>query len=230
MIEIRGLVKRYGPVTAIDGVTFTVRSGVVTGFVGGNGAGKSTTMRILLGLSRADSGMAYVNGRTYRELRRPLREIGGLLEPRAFHPGRSGRDHLLALGASHGIGTGRVDTLLELVGLGAAGRCRAGTYSLGMAQRLGIATALLGDPATLVLDEPANGLDPGGIRWLRNLLREWAAQGRTVLLSSHVISEVAVTADRLVMIGNGRVLADAATAELARRYGSVEDAYFEVAR
>ena len=228
MIEVRGLVKRYGKAVAVDGLSFSVRPGVVTGFVGPNGAGKSSTMRMILGLDRPDAGTALVGGRRYGEWPVPLREVGALLEARSCHPGRTGRGHLLALAASNGIGAGRVDAVLDRVGLTAAKRRRVGGYSLGMAQRLGIAAALLGDPHTLLFDEPANGLDPAGIRWLRELLRSLAAEGRTVLLSSHLIGEVALTADRLVVVGRGRLLAETTVRELEARSGSVEDGYFEL--
>ncbi|MFD4640826.1 ABC transporter ATP-binding protein [Lentzea sp. NPDC058436] len=214
MIEVRDLVKNYDTTTAVDGVSFTVRPGVVTGFLGPNGAGKSTTMRMIVGLDRPTSGSAEVNGRPYREHAAPLGEIGVLLEARAVHPGRSPRDHLLALGATHGIGARRVDEVLDLVGLSAVARRRAGGFSLGMGQRLGIGAALLGDPRTVMLDEPVNGLDPDGIRWIRALLRGLAEEGRTVFISSHLMSEMALTADHLVVLGRGRLLADLSVADL----------------
>src|SRR3954463_10430566 len=193
---------------AVDALSFDVRPGSVTGFLGPNGSGKSTTMRLILGLDRPDAGQARINGHRYRELRWPLREVGALLEAKAFHPGRSARSHLAALAAGNAIPRVRVDEVLDLVGLtGAAGR-RAGKFSLGMGQRLGVAAALLGDPAVLLLDEPTNGLDPQGINWLRGLLRESARQGRTVLVSSHLMSETAVTVDHLVILGKGRLLVD----------------------
>src|ERR1700751_5743293 len=226
MIEARGLVKRYGPTTAVDNLSFDVRPGTVTGFLGPNGAGKSTTMRMILGLDRPDAGMARVNGKSYHELRWPLREVGALLEAKAFHSGRSARAHLTALAVSNGIPRRRVNDVLEITGLGQAADRRAGKFSLGMAQRMGIAAALLGDPAVLLLDEPVNGLDPEGIRWIRNLLKNLAAQGRTVLISSHLISEVAQTADRLVVIGQGRLLAQTTVAELSARSNSLEEAFF----
>jgi ABC-2 type transport system ATP-binding protein len=228
MIEVRGLSKRYGPTVAVDGLSFDVRPGVVTGFLGPNGAGKSTTMRLMLDLDTPDAGQVRIDGRRYRELRWPLREVGALLEARSFHPGRSARAHLAALAASNGIGRSRVEEVLELVGLaGAAGR-RAGRFSLGMGQRLGIAAALLGDPGVLLLDEPVNGLDPEGIRWIRTLLRSLASQGRTVLVSSHLIGELARTADQVVVIGRGRLLAEASVAELSAGSASLEEAFFEL--
>ena len=203
MIEARGLVKRYGSTTAVDHLSFDVRPGTVTGFLGPNSAGKSTTMRMILGLDRPDAGTARINGQGYHELRWPLREVGALLEARAFHPGRSARGHLTALAAGNAIPSQRVEEVLEITGMSPAADRRAGKFSLGMAQRLGIAAALLGDPPVLLLDEPVNGLDPEGIRWIRNLLKNLAARGRTVLISSHLISEVAQTADDLVVIGQG---------------------------
>ena len=208
MIVARGLTKAYGPTTAVDGVDFTVEPGRVTGFLGPNGAGKSTTMRMILGLDRPSAGSVTVDGHRYRDSPAPLREVGALLEARAMHPGRSARNHLRWLAASNGIPPRRVDEVLELVGLEKVARQRVGRFSLGMGQRLGIAVALLGDPRTVVLDEPVNGLDPEGIRWVRNLARSLAAEGRTVFVSSHLMSEMALTADHLVVIGRGRVLAD----------------------
>ena len=226
MIEARGLVKRYGPTTAVDDLSFDVRPGTVTGFLGPNGAGKSTTMRMIIGLDRPDAGQVKVGGRSYRDLRSPLREVGALLEAKAFHPGRTARAHLAALAASNSIPRGRVEEVLAITGLGKAANRRAGKFSLGMAQRLGIAAALLGDPGVLLLDEPVNGLDPEGIRWIRNLLKSLAAEGRTVLISSHLISEVAQTADRLIVIGQGRLLAQTTVAELSARSNSLEEAFF----
>jgi ABC-2 type transport system ATP-binding protein len=225
MIEIRGLSKRYGPAVAVDDLSFIVRPGRVTGFLGPNGSGKSTTLRMIIGLDYPDAGYARIGGRAYRELRWPLREVGALLEARAFHPGRSARAHLAALAASNRIPAARVDEVLATVGLAEVAGRRAGKFSLGMAQRLGIATALLGDPGVLLLDEPVNGLDPEGIRWLRTLLQDLAAQGRTVLVSSHLISEMALTAERLVVIGQGRLLAEASVAELSARGDSLEDVF-----
>ncbi len=228
MIEVRGLSKRYGPIVAVDGLSFDVRPGVVTGFLGPNGAGKSTTMRMVLGLDAPDAGEARIGGRRYRDLRWPLREVGALLEARTFHPGRSGRDHLRALAASNGLPRSRVEEVLGLVGLAEVAGRRAGRFSLGMGQRLGIAAALLGDPKVLLLDEPVNGLDPAGIRWVRDLLRSLAAQGRAVLVSSHLIGEIARTADHVVVIGRGRLLADTSVAELSARSPSLEEAFFEL--
>ena len=219
MIEAIGLTKRYGGRTAVDDVTFTVRPGKVTGFLGPNGAGKSTTMRMVVGLDRPTAGSVTVNGRPYAQHRAPLGEVGVLLEAKAVHPGRPARDHLLAQAATHGIGRRRVEEVMELTGLTSAARKRAGQFSLGMGQRLGIATALLGDPATLILDEPVNGLDPEGVLWVRTLLRGLAAEGRTVFLSSHLMSETALTADHLVVIGRGRVVADAPVADVVALAG-----------
>src|SRR5512142_2262942 len=225
MIEARGLTKRYGSTVAVDELSFDVRPGSVTGFLGPNGSGKSTTMRLILGLDRPDAGQVRVGGRRYRDLRWPLREVGALLEARAFHPGRSAGAHLSALAAGNAIPRRRVREVRELVGLTGTERRRAGTFSLGMAQRLGIAAALLGDPRVLLLDEPVNGLDPEGIHWIRELLRSLAAQGRVVFVSSHLISEMALTADRLVVIGRGRLLAETSVAELSARAGSLEAAF-----
>jgi ABC-2 type transport system ATP-binding protein len=217
VIEMTGLTKKYGAKTAVDGLTVTVRPGVVTGFLGPNGAGKSTTMRLILGLDRPTKGIVTVNGRRYDELAAPLHDVGALLEARSVHPGRSARNHLLALGASHGIGAKRVAALLDLVGLTQVAHQRVGAFSLGMGQRLGIAAALLGDPAVLLLDEPANGLDPEGIRWIRELLRRLAAEGRTVFVSSHVMSEMALVAEHLVVIGRGKLIADVPVDDFIRR-------------
>jgi ABC-2 type transport system ATP-binding protein len=214
MIEATDLTKRYGEKTAVDGLSFTIQPGVVTGFLGPNGSGKSTTMRMLLGLDAPTSGRATVNGRSYRDLRAPLCEVGALLEARAIHTGRTARNHLLALAATNGIGRKRVDDLLEMVGLAQVANKRAGGFSLGMGQRLGIASALLGDPHTLILDEPVNGLDPEGILWIRTLLRSLAAEGRTVFVSSHLMSEMALTATHLIVIGQGRLIADTSVADL----------------
>jgi ABC-2 type transport system ATP-binding protein len=228
MIEVRNLSKRYGATVAVDRLSFDVRPGAVTGFLGPNGAGKSTTMRLLLGLDLPDAGQALIGGRRYRELPWPLREVGALLEAKAFHPGRSARAHLAALAAANGIPRSRVEEALGMVGLdGVAGR-RAGSLSLGMAQRLGIAAALVGDPGVLVLDEPVNGLDPEGIRWVRTLLRSLAAEGRVVLVSSHLIGEMALTAERLVVIARGRLLAQTSVAELSARSTSLEEAFLEL--
>jgi ABC-2 type transport system ATP-binding protein len=225
VIEVRDLSKRYGPTVAVDRLSFDVLGGAVTGFLGPNGAGKSTTMRVLLGLDAPDAGTALIGGRRYRDLPWPLREVGALLEAKAFHPGRSARAHLEALAAASAVPRSRVAEVLGLVGLeGVAGR-RAGTLSLGMGQRLGIAAALLGDPAVLVLDEPVNGLDPEGIRWLRTLLRSLAAEGRVVLVSSHLIGEMALTAEWLVVIARGRLLAQTSVAELSAGAASLEEAF-----
>jgi ABC-2 type transport system ATP-binding protein len=228
MIEARGLSKRYGATVAVDNLTFDVRSSMVTGFLGPNGSGKSTTMRLLLDLDAPDAGQVRIGGRRYRDLRWPLRQVGALLEARSFHPGRSARAHLRALAASNDIPRSRVEEVLGQVGLADAAGRRAGTFSLGMAQRLGIAAALLGDPEVLLLDEPVNGLDPEGIRWVRGLLRSLAAEGRTVFVSSHLIGELSRTADHVVVIGRGRLLADTSVAELSARSASLEDWFFEL--
>ncbi len=207
MIEARNLTKRYGEKTAVDDVTFTIPAGTVTGFLGPNGAGKSTTMRMIVGLDRPTSGTVTVNGAPYPRHRAPLREVGALLEARAVHPGRTARSHLTALAASHRIPRKRVDEVIEMTGLGPVANKRVKGFSLGMGQRLGIAVALLGDPHTLILDEPVNGLDPEGVTWIRTLVRQLAAEGRTVLLSSHLLSEMAQTADQLLVIGRGRIIA-----------------------
>ncbi|HWO59769.1 MAG TPA: ABC transporter ATP-binding protein [Umezawaea sp.] len=214
MIEVANLTKRYGAKTAVDGLTFSIEPGTVTGFLGPNGAGKSTTMRMLVGLDTPTSGTAKVNGKPYVEHKAPLREIGVLLEARAVHPGRSARDHLLAIGATHGITTKRVDQVLDMVGLTEVAKRRVGNFSLGMGQRLGIAVALLGDPHTVMLDEPVNGLDPDGIKWIRQLLKGLAAEGRTVFISSHLMSEMALTAEHLIVVGRGRLIADVSVADL----------------
>jgi ABC-2 type transport system ATP-binding protein len=217
MIEAAGLTKFYGDKRAVDDLSFTVKPGVVTGFLGPNGSGKSTTMRLILGLDAPTSGDVTVNGRHYRDHRSPLHEVGALLEARSVHTGRSAYYHLLALAQTHGIGRSRVRELIDLVGLHDVARKRAGTFSLGMGQRLGIATALLGDPQTLLLDEPVNGLDPEGIHWMRNLLKALAAEGRAVFVSSHLMSEMAQTADHLIVIGRGKLIADTSTEEFVRR-------------
>src|SRR6266567_6162053 len=217
MIEARGLVKRYGSTIAVDNLSFDVRPGTVTGFLGPNGAGKSTTMRMMLGLDRPDAGTARINGKNYHDLRSPLREVGALLEAKAFHPGRTARSHLTALAASNDIPRRRVNDVLEITGMDKAADRRAGKFSLGMAQRLGIAAALLGDPAVLLLDEPVNGLDPEGIVWIRTLMKHLAGEGRTVFVSSHLMNEMAVTADHLIVIGRGRLVADCSTEEFIER-------------
>ncbi len=213
MIEIEHLSKRYGTKLAVDDVSFVVRPCSVTGFLGPNGAGKSTTMRMIMGLDRPTSGRATVNGQPYTSFRDPLRQVGALLEAKAVHSGRSAYNHLLSLAATHGIPKSRVHEVIELTGLESVAKKRVGGFSLGMGQRLGIAAALLGDPKTLILDEPVNGLDPDGVLWVRQLARRMAAEGRTVFLSSHLMSEMAQTADRVVVLGRGRVLADAPIAE-----------------
>ncbi len=214
MIEARQLTKRYGEKVAVEDLTFTVHPGLVTGFLGPNGAGKSTTMRMVIGLDAPTSGSVTVNGRPYVEHREPLRAVGALLEARAVHTSRSAYHHLRALAATHGISRGRVLDVIDLVGLSEVAGKRAGGFSLGMGQRLGIASALLGDPATLILDEPVNGLDPEGIRWIRDLLKSLAAEGRTVFVSSHLMSEMALTADHVIVVGRGRLIADLPMAEL----------------
>jgi ABC-2 type transport system ATP-binding protein len=225
MIEVRDLTKRYGSTLAVDALSFDLRPGAVTGFLGANGSGKSTTMRLILDLDIPDAGHVRIGGRRFRQLRWPLREVGSLLEARAFHPGRTARDHLAALAASSAIPRRRVDEVLDLVGLASAAGRRAGKFSLGMAQRLGIAAAMLGDPPVLLLDEPVNGLDPAGIRWIRDLLKSLAAHGRVVFVSSHLISEMALMADRLVVIGQGRLLADTTVAEMSVGAPSLEAAF-----
>jgi ABC-2 type transport system ATP-binding protein len=217
MIVTRGLTKRYGKTLAVDDLSFTVRPGVVTGFLGPNGSGKSTTMRMIMGLDLADSGTATVNGMPYDQLPWPLREVGALLDAKAFHPGRSAADHLKCLAQANDIARSRIDEVLDIVGLTAVAGKRAGTYSLGMGQRLGIAAALLGDPGVLLFDEPVNGLDPEGIRWVRHLLRDLAGEGRTVLVSSHLINEMALTAERLVVIGRGTLIAETSVDEFGAR-------------
>ncbi|MHA6757889.1 ABC transporter ATP-binding protein [Streptacidiphilus sp. PAMC 29251] len=213
MIEAKNLTKCYGGKTVVDDLSFTVRPGRVTGFLGPNGAGKSTTMRLLLGLDRPDHGEATVNGQHYRDLPQPMRVVGAMLEARAVHTGRRAYDHLLCLAQTQGLGKRRVEDVIEQVGLTTVARKRAGGFSLGMGQRLGIAVALLGDPALLILDEPLNGLDPEGIVWIRNLMKAQAARGRAVFVSSHLMNEMAVTADHLVVIGRGRLVADCSTEE-----------------
>ncbi|OLF12214.1 multidrug ABC transporter ATP-binding protein [Actinophytocola xinjiangensis] len=218
MIEVDGLSKRYGSTVAVDGLSFTVRPGRVTGFLGPNGAGKSTTMRMMIGLDRPSGGSVRIDGRHYRDLDRPLRRVGALLEARSTHPGRGARAHLRWLAQTNGLPASRVGEVLEQVGLTAAAGRRAGGFSLGMAQRLGLAAALLGDPPVLLLDEPVNGLDPEGIVWLRSLVRDLAAQGRTVLVSSHLMAEMALTAEHLVVISRGRLLADTTVAEFVAEH------------
>jgi len=208
MIEVHELTKRYGAKTAVDGLSFTVKPGIVTGFLGPNGAGKSTTMRVIMGLDRPTSGTATINGRPYARLAAPLHEVGALLEARAVHTGRSALNHLRAMAATTGIPRARVDEVIDIVGLHDVAGKRAGGFSLGMGQRLGIASALLGDPDVLILDEPVNGLDPEGILWIRKLMQSLAAAGRTIFVSSHLMSEMALTAEHLIVIGRGRLIAD----------------------
>ncbi len=219
MIEVKNLGKRYGEKVAVDGLDFVVQPGIVTGFLGPNGAGKSTTMRMIAGLDEPTSGRVLVNGRDYRAVQAPMAELGILLEARSVHTGRSARNHLLALAQTNGVSQRRVDEVIDMVGLGEVARKRVGGFSLGMGQRLGIASALLGDPRVVVLDEPVNGLDPEGVLWIRNLLKGLAAEGRTVFVSSHLMSEMALTATRLVVIGRGRLIADTTVAEFVARAG-----------
>ena len=219
MITAHSLTKRYGPTTAVDHLTFEVPSGVVTGFLGPNGSGKSTTMRMIMGLDAPDSGSALIDGRSYDELAWPLREVGGLLDAKAFHPARTARNHLRWLALTNDLPVRRVDEVLDQVGLTSVADRRAGKFSLGMTQRLGIAATLLGDPGVLLFDEPVNGLDPEGIRWARHFLRGLAAEGRTVFVSSHLISEMSQTADRLVVIGRGRLIAETSVADFVSRSG-----------
>lgn len=220
-VEVQGLTKRFGSFTAVDDLSFTVEPGTVTGFLGPNGAGKTTTLRMLLDLVRPSAGTATIGGVPYHRLSDPLGTVGAALEATGFHPGRSGRDHLRVLAAASGIPDHRVDELLELTGIPAFARARAGTYSMGMRQRLGLAAALLGDPRVLLLDEPGNGLDPEGIRWLRGFLRHLADQGKTVLISSHLLAEVEQTADSVVIIANGRLVREGSVAELTGGDGSL---------
>ena len=216
MIEANGLTKDYGEKRAVDGLTFTVKPGIVTGFLGPNGSGKSTTMRMIIGLDRPTAGTVTVNGKSYRDFPAPLHEVGALLEARAVHTGRSAYYHLLALAQTHGVPKARVTEVIDRVGLHEVARKRVGKFSLGMGQRLGIAAALLADPEILMLDEPANGLDPEGIQWIRNMLKEFAAEGRTVFVSSHVMSEMALIAEHLIVIGRGRLIADVDVDEFVR--------------
>ena len=220
MIELRELTKSYGATRAVDGLTCTIEPGVVTGFLGPNGAGKTTTMRMILGLDRPTSGTATIDGRTYRQLAQPLRTVGALLDARQVHPNRSVRNHLRWIAATNRIAGGRVDEVLDMVGLTAVAGARAGTLSLGMSQRLGIAAALIGDPPVLLFDEPVNGLDPEGIHWVRTLMRTLAGEGRTVFVSSHLLSEMANTADRLVVIGKGTLIASTTVGEFVSRSGA----------
>ncbi len=217
MIEVQDLTKRFGDKVAVDHLSFTVQPGRVTGFLGPNGAGKSTTMRLILGLDRPSGGTATINGKGYSDLINPLRTVGALLEARSMHPGRSARNHLLFLAQTQGLPASRVDAVLDLVGLRPVASKRTGSYSLGMSQRVGVAAAMLGDPQVLLLDEPVNGLDPEGVLWIRNLMKHLASEGRTILVSSHLMNEMAVTADHLVVIGRGRLLAEAPTEEIIAR-------------
>ncbi|MFJ6725334.1 MULTISPECIES: ATP-binding cassette domain-containing protein [unclassified Streptomyces] len=219
MIEAQQLTKRYGEKTAVDGLDFVVRPGSVTGFLGPNGAGKSTTMRMIVGLDAPSGGSVTVGGRAYAGHRAPLQEVGALLEARSIHPGRSAFQHLNALALTHGIPRRRVDEVIDLAGLGSVAKKRAGAFSLGMGQRLGIAAALLGDPRTVMLDEPVNGLDPEGVLWIRTLLTDLASEGRTVFVSSHLMSEMALVADHLIVVGRGRLLADTTVRDLVREAG-----------
>jgi ABC-2 type transport system ATP-binding protein len=228
MIEVRELTKGYGDTVAVDRLSFRVEPGRVTGFLGPNGAGKSTTMRLLLGLIRPDAGVALVGGRHYAQLRQPLRHVGALLDATAMHPGRTAYHHLLGLARSNGIPAGRVDEVLDAVGLQNVARRRAAGFSLGMAQRLGIAVALLGDPPVLLLDEPVNGLDPEGVVWIRDLMKRLASEGRTVLVSSHLMSEMALTADHLIVVGGGRLLADTPIQAFIAEHGSLEEAFMRL--
>ncbi|MBM7830325.1 ABC-2 type transport system ATP-binding protein [Agromyces cerinus] len=214
MITAEGLVKRYGAKTAVNDISFTVRPGQVTGFLGPNGAGKSTTMRMIVGLDRPSEGRVTVNGKPYAAHRAPLHEVGALLDAKAVHTGRTAYNHLLAMGATHGIGASRVREVIEMTGLESVARKRVGGFSLGMGQRLGIAAAMLGDPSTLILDEPVNGLDPEGVLWVRQFVRHLASEGRTIFLSSHLMSEMALTADHLIVLGRGEIIADAPVADI----------------
>jgi ABC-2 type transport system ATP-binding protein len=228
-IQVKGLVKRFGPVTAVDGLSFEVLPGTVTGFLGPNGAGKTTTLRMLLGLVKPDAGTALINGTAYRDLPEPLHEVGAVLEASSFHPGRTARAHLRIHAMAAGVDPSRAHDVLDVTGLTSAAGRRIGGFSLGMRQRLGIATALLADPEILILDEPANGLDPDGIRWLRGLLRGFAEEGGTVLVSSHLLAEIAQTVDSVVIIGSGRLLAQGPIASLTDKGASgIEDVFFQL--
>ena len=229
-IHVQNIVKRYGPVTAVDGLSFDVQPGTVTGFLGPNGAGKTTTLRMLLGLVTPDDGTATINGLPYRDLQEPLHEVGAVLEASSFHPGRTARAHLRIQALAAQADEDRVDDVLDLVGLADAGNRRVGGFSLGMRQRLGLATALLADPEVLILDEPANGLDPEGIRWLRTLLRGFAKEGGTVLVSSHMLAEVANTIDSVVIIDHGRLVAQGPVEELTANGNDLEDVFFQLTK
>jgi ABC-2 type transport system ATP-binding protein len=228
VVSCRALTKRYGELAAVDAITFSLEPGTVTGFLGPNGAGKTTTLRLLLGLTEPTSGEALVFGRRYRELEQPASRVGAVLESADFHPGRNGRDHLRTLALAAELPLGRVEEVLELAELGGSAHHKVKTYSLGMRQRLGLAAALLGDPDLLILDEPANGLDPAGVRWLRTFLLMFAAQGRTVLVSSHILAEVAQTVDQVLIIDHGRLLASGRLDNLTRDGQTLEDAYLEL--
>jgi len=228
VIEVRGLTKRFGPVLAVDQLSFTVERGEVVGFLGANGAGKTTTLRMLLGLVRPDAGTATINGHAYADLPEPLHQVGAVLEASSFHPGRTARNHLRIQAMAGEADPSRVDDVLELTGLTAAADRRVGGFSLGMRQRLGLATALLTDPELLILDEPANGLDPEGVRWLRDLLRGLAAEGATVLVSSHILAEVAHTADSVVILDRGRLVAQSPLAQLTAGAQDLEDVFFKL--
>lgn len=228
VVTVERLTKRYGTQTAVDDLTFSLDRGMITGFLGPNGAGKSTTLRLLLGLSEPTMGTALVFGRRYADIDRPTRLVGAVLESNDFHPGRSGRDHLRVLALAAGISFSRVEQVLEVVELSSAARRQVKSYSLGMRQRLGLAAALLGEPELLILDEPINGLDPAGVHWLRVFLRRFAEQGGTVLVSSHVLAEVAQTVDQVLIINRGRLVADAAVDELSQPGRSLEEAYLEL--
>jgi len=228
VIEIEDVVKRYGETTAVDGVSFSAASGQVTGFLGPNGAGKTTTLRVLLGLARPDRGRAVIDGAAYADLPAPRRTVGAVIDDMGFHPARTGRNHLRVVARAAGLPSRQVDEVLDFVDLPDAADRRVGGYSQGMQQRLALATALLGDPAVLVLDEPANGLDPAGVVWLRNLLRSWAAEGRTVLFSSHVLSEVETVADHLVIINAGHLAADESAADLRSSGRPLEEVFLSL--
>jgi ABC-2 type transport system ATP-binding protein len=229
-IQIRGLVKRFGPVTAVDELSFDVTPGTVTGFLGPNGAGKTTTLRVLLGLAAPDAGTATIDGHVYRDLPEPLHQVGAVLESGGFHPGRTARAHLRIQALAAQADPSRISGVLDLVGLAGAADRRIGGFSLGMRQRLGLATALLADPEVLILDEPANGLDPEGVRWLRDLLRGFAAEGGTVLVSSHLLAEIEQTVDSVVIIGGGRLVAQGPVAELTAGGAGLEETFFQLTR
>jgi ABC-2 type transport system ATP-binding protein len=230
IIHVHGLVKRFGPVTAVDDLSFAVRPGTITGFLGPNGAGKTTTLRMLLGLVAPDAGTATINGQPYAALPEPLHQVGAVLEASSFHPGRTARAHLRIQALAADVDASRIEDVLDLVGLADAAGRRIGGFSLGMRQRLGLATALLADPEVLILDEPANGLDPEGIRWLRGLLRGFAAEGGTVLVSSHMLAEVAQTIDSVVIINHGRLVAQGPVAEFTAKGDDLEEVFFQLTR